>query len=897
MPIATHQAWHALPAEAVLARLASDPYGLSEQEAARRLSRFGQNSLPGAQSAGPVRRFLRQFHNLLIYVLIAAAVITASLAHYVDTSVILAVVLVNAAIGFVQEGRAEAAIAALHRMLAPMATVLRDGQRRRISAADLVPGDMILLEAGNRVPADARLVEANRLKAQEAILTGESVPVEKTTAPAAEDAALGERQSMLFAGTLVVAGQARAVVTATGASTEIGRISRLLGGIEELTTPLLRKMDIFARWITALILFGAGLLLVYGYFVQNHPFETLFMTVVGLAVAAIPEGLPAVLTITLAVGVRKMASRHAIVRRLPAIDTLGAVTVICTDKTGTLTRNEMMVASLRTSATRYEVTGDGYLPTGEILPSSDTTLDGDAAFAALVETALACNDSTFLDRQTGRETSGDPMEAALLVLAEKAGRLGDRDHFERLAVMPFDAEYRYMATLDRLPDGETRVHVKGAPEAILALCKTQMAAAGSSEPIDPSFWHAQTDSMAAEGQRVIALACRAVEKSRTLSQKTLEEGLIFIGLVGLIDPPRSEATAAVAECQSAGISVKMITGDHAATAAAIAARIGLNAPALVLTGRDIDALDDAQLIEEASLTNVFARATPEHKLRLVNALQAKGEIVAMTGDGVNDAPALKRANAGVAMGITGSDAAKEVADLVLTDDNFASIVAAVREGRTVFENIRKVISWTLPTNSGEAAVVILALLWGFAMPLSAIQILWINLVTAGSLGVALAFERTEPGIMRRPPLPVDAPVLDRTLVWHVVLVSILFVVGTYGVYNYALDRGYDLQLARTLCVNTLIVLEIFHLFFIRNFHTTSLTWEAVRGTQAVWICLVIVVAGQLLFTYAPFMHRLFETRPVSLLDGAIVIGVGLAFFAIIEMEKQLRLRLSAAGSD
>lgn len=885
-------AWHAVDLQEALTRLDTREHGLDSAEALRRIERHGRNALPASGGRGPLLRFLRQFHNLLIYVLIAAAGITILLGHFVDTGVILAVVLVNAVIGFVQEGQAEAAIAALHRMLAPTASVLRDGGRQRIPAEDLVPGDVILVEAGDRVPADARLIEANSLKAQEAILTGESAPVEKSALSVPADAPLGERQSMLFSGTLVVAGQGRAVVTATGAATEIGRISGMLAEVEELTTPLLRKMDAFARWITALILFVSALLLIYGHFVQHHPFEDLFMVVIGLAVAAIPEGLPAVLTISLAVGVRKMAARHAIVRRLPAIETLGALTVICTDKTGTLTRNEMMVASVATPATHYRITGEGYLPEGRIEAATGGTPEEDAALSALVTNAMACNDSALVEGETGRGISGDPMEAALLVLAEKAGRLAERAGIARQAVIPFDAAHRYMATLDRLPDGSAWLHVKGAPEAVLALCTGQLGANGKPEPLDPTRWQAETNHMAAEGKRVIAMAFRSAEANETLSPDTVGKGLIFLGLVGLIDPPRAEAIAAVAECRAAGIQVKMITGDHKATASAIATKIGIEAPDRVLTGRDIDALDDALLTEEARQTNVFARTTPEHKLRLVMALQAAGEIVAMTGDGVNDAPALKRADAGVAMGITGSDAAKEVADLVLTDDNFVSIAAAVREGRTVFDNIRKVISWTLPTNAGEASAVIVALLAGLALPFSPLQILWVNLVSAGSLGLALAFERSEGDVMRHPPRPVNAPILNGELVWHLILVSALFLAAIYAMFNYATGRGYSVELARTLCVNTLITMKIFHLFYIRNYYTTSLTWEAIRGTPAVWVTVGVVVVGQFLFTYAPFMQAVFDTRPVSLVDGAIVIGVGMAFFVVVEIEKQLRLRLS-----
>ena len=888
--------WHAESVTAAMDGLDVTEYGLTDVEATARLVRFGRNELPDQKRAGPLRRFLAQFNNLLIYVLIGAAVVTGVLGYTKDTLVILAVVFVNAAIGFVQEGRAESAIAALHQMLAPMASVLRGKRRCRVDAADLVPGDIILIEAGDKVPADARLIDAAALKVQEAILSGESVPVDKSVEPVAPDANLGDRTSMIYSGTLVVYGQGRAVVTATGAEAEIGRISGLLAGVEELTTPLLKKMDVFARWITALILSAAALLLVYGFFVQNLPFEALFMIVVSLSVAAIPEGLPADLTITLAIGVRKMSARHAIVRRLPAIETLGALTVICTDKTGTLTRNEMMVASISANGRRFSVEGEGYRPNGRIVAEDDGET---GELGPLIATATLCNDAAIADGPDGVPTaSGDPMEAALLVLADKAGTPHDalRAAWTRQAVLPFDAAHRYMATQATLDVGadDASIHVKGAPEAVFDLCARQ-AENGGEAPLDRAFWEAETDRIAALGQRVIALATKPAPKTTVrLDHSNLSKGLVLLGLVGLIDPPRTEAIAAVADCQGAGIAVKMITGDHAATAAAIAAKVGLPNPERVLTGRDIDGFDDATLLQEADKTNVFARTTPEHKLRLVSALQARGHIVAMTGDGVNDTPALKRADAGVAMGITGSDAAKEVADLILTDDNFVSIAAAVREGRTAYDNIRKVISWTLPTNAGEAGIIILALVFGLVIPLSALQILWINLITAGSLGVALAFERSEEAIMHQPPLPVGAPILDRVLIWHIALVTMIFLAAIYGIFNYAMDRGYSLELARTLTVNMLIILEIFHLFYIRNIHTTSLTWEAIRGTPVVWVCILIVVGGQLLFTYAPFMQEIFDTRPVTLADGAILIGVGAAFLAIVEMEKQLRLRLNAS---
>ena len=886
---------HAETAAAILDSLDATGSGLSDAEAVARLAQFGRNELPTQQRTGPLKRFLSQFNNLLIYVLIGASVVTGVLGYTKDTLVILAVVFVNAAIGFVQEGRAEAAISTLRRLLAPMASVLRSTHRRKVDAAEIVPGDIILVEAGDRVPADARLIDAAGLKVQEAILTGESVPADKSVDPVPQDASLGDRTSMIYCGTLVVSGQGRAVVTATGSKAEIGRISDLLAGVEELTTPLVKKMDVFARWITALILSGAAILLTYGFFVQHIPFETLFMIVVSLSVAAIPEGLPAVLTITLAIGVRKMSARHAIVRRLPAIETLGSLTVICTDKTGTLTRNEMMVATLSTTEQRFSVEGEGYLPVGRIISEDGGETDD---LLPLITTAALCNDATIAEGPDGTPwVNGDPMEAAMLVLADKAGmpHVDLRAKWTRIAVLPFDAANRYMATLDK-DATDTSIHVKGAPEAVFDLCTSQRED-GENAPFDRRFWEMETERIAGLGQRVIALAIKPASPAvEGLGHTDLSNGLVMLGLVGLLDPPRSEAIAAVADCKAAGISVKMITGDHAATAGAIAAKIGLAHPEHVLTGRDLDTLDDAALSQKVNTTHVFARTTPEHKLRLVSALQAHGHVVAMTGDGVNDTPALKRADAGVAMGVTGSDAAKEVADLVLTDDNFVSIAAAVREGRTVYDNIRKVISWTLPTNAGEAGIIILALLLGLVIPMSALQILWINLITAGSLGVALAFERSEDTIMDQPPIPVEAPILDRILIWHIAFVTVLFLAAIYGVFNYAMDRGYSLNHARTLTVNMLIILEVFHLFYIRNIHTTSLTWEAVRGTPAVWICLSIVVVGQMMFTYAPFMQAVFKTQAISLTDGAILFGVGAAFFAIIEMEKQLRLHLYSTGS-
>lgn len=887
--------WYAVDVEAALDILHADTNGLSRDEAAVRLETYGPNRLPEPAKRSVLIRFLLHFHNILIYVLLGSAAITAFLGHLADTLVILAVVVANAAIGFVQEGKAEKAMDAIRRMLALKASVLRDGTRRAIEGETLVPGDIVLLEAGDKVPADLRLLRANGLQIQEAMLTGESVPVEKHTRPVAADAPLGDRGCMAYSGTLVTSGLGRGVAVATGTGTEIGRISGMLSTVETLATPLLRQMNVFARWLTILILLISATLLVFGYFVEHFEFSEMFMAVVGLSVAAIPEGLPAVLTITLAVGVQVMARRNAIVRRLPAIETLGSVSVICTDKTGTLTRNEMMVVSVVTEAHVFSLEGAGYEPKGVIkLNDAAVSTREHAILEELGRSAALCNDASLHEREGVWTIEGDPMEGALLALSGKVG-IDIRKElaaWTRTDIIPFDAKHRFMATLNHDHENHAFVSVKGAPEQIFSMCSEQRSVPDSTETFDENYWHEKAESIAAKGQRVLAFAIKPVPTEHTVLEfSDVERGLILIGLVGLIDPPRPEAVEAVAECHGAGIRVKMITGDHKGTAAAIGRQLGLQNPDTVMTGTDLDGMDAANLAAAVLDTDIFARTSPEHKLRLVMALQGHGMTVAMTGDGVNDAPALKRADAGIAMGMKGSEAAKEAAEFVLADDNFASIAAAVREGRTVYDNIKKVISWTLPTNAGEAMTIVVALLFGMTLPITPIQILWINLITAITLGIALAFEPTEADTMRRPPRPRNEPLLTGELAWHIVLVSALFLGGVFGMYAYAVDRGYSVDLARTIALNTLVVMEIFHLFFIRNIYGTSLTWEAVRGTKVVWTTVIGVTVAQFAITYLPPLQNLFATEAVPFWDGVLIVGVGVVLFAIIETEKQLRLHL------
>ena len=892
--------WHAMEARSVLSELRANAAGLSAEEAAQRLAEHGPNRLPRAAGRGPVVRFLQQFNNLLIYVLLAAALVSVLLDHAVDAAVILAVVLLNAIIGFIQEGRAEQALAAISSMIDPHCAVLRDGHRITIAADEVVPGDIVLIEAGDRVPADLRLLRARNLKIDEAILTGESVPVDKSTSAAAENAALGSRHGMAYSGTFVAAGQATGVVAATGVHTELGKIGTLLSAVESLKTPLVLQMDRFARQLTFVTLAVSAIAFAYAFYLRGYAAGDAFMTVVGLAVAAIPEGLPAIMTIALAIGVRRMASRNAIIRRLPAVETLGSVSVICTDKTGTLTRNEMTARAVVADGSEMEIHGVGYEPAGEIRlrGSSEKPDVENGQFGRLARAAVLCNDAELRRVEAGWIADGDPMEGALIALGMKAGiDVADlRTRVPRLDEIPFDSRHRFMATLHESAEGGSQILLKGAPENILDLCK--MEGYGSGErPLDRGYWHAAANRLAEEGQRVLAFAWKpAGAGQRELAHADVSNGAILLGLVGFIDPPRAEATEAVRESQTAGIRVVMITGDHAITAREIGRQLGLGRDTPVVTGEELESLSDEELRAVAARTAVFARTTPEHKLRLVSAMQAEGLTVAMTGDGVNDAPALKRADVGVAMGQKGTEAAKQAAEMVLADDNFASIVAAVKEGRTVYDNLMKVIGWTLPTNGGEAMTILAALALGLALPVTPVQILWINMVTAVALGLTLAFEPTEPRVMMRPPRRRDQPILTGELIWRIIFVSALFMAGAFGIFFWAEDQGFPIEQGRTLVVNTIVVMEIFYLFSVRYVHGSSLTLQGVLGTPAVLIGVATVIVAQLAFTYLPFLQTIFDTRPVSLAEGAIVIGVGVLLLVIVESEKWLRGMLAGANT-
>lgn len=888
--------WHHLSVEEVMHKVGTSPQGISAEEAAARTERDGPNRMPEPKKRSPAVRFILHFHNILIYVLLGAATVTALLDHISDTLVILAVVLANAIIGYIQEGKAEKALDAIKQMLALRAVVIRSNLRQSIAGDALVVGDIVLLEAGDKVPADLRLFTTYSFSVQEALLTGESLPADKNITPASENAALGDRRCMAFSGTTVTTGNAQGIVIATGETTEIGRISGLLQSIETLKTPLVEQMNSFARMLTLFILGFSGIIFLYGLVRLTIPFDELFMAIVGLAVAAIPEGLPAVLTITLAVGVQAMAKRNAIVRRLPAIETVGAVSVICSDKTGTLTRNEMIVATAVVEEATLKIGGEGYAPSGDIVQEGKIIAPKEyRALNLLAKACALCNDAELRKGEDWR-VEGDPMEGALLAFAAKMGCQSQtcRGEYPRTDAIPFDAKQQYMATLhhNHKTQAEAFIYIKGAPEKVLAFCSNGVDLQGGRLALDKQGWLKRAEMVAAQGQRVLAIAYKAAAPEQIILHHDDLKEVILLGLVGLIDPPRTEAIRAVAQAHSAGIAVKMITGDHALTARAIGKQIGLIQTDTIVTGPQIDTLDDAALSKVVQQSDIFARTTPEHKLRLVMALQSHGLTVAMTGDGINDTPALKRADVGIAMGQKGSEAAKEASELVLADDNFASILAAVREGRTVYNNIKKVISWTLPTNAGEASVIVLALLFGMMLPVTPIQILWVNMITAVTLGIALAFEPADGQTMQRKPRKRNEPLLSGELLWHITFVTLLFITGVFGIYHYAIGNGMVIEYARTAALNTLVVMEIFHLLFIRNMHNQSLTVAMLKGTKALWIAISTIVLAQIAITYLPFMQAIFATRALLFRDLLLIIAIGILLFAFVEIEKRLRMQLA-----
>ncbi|MCC5806905.1 MAG: cation-transporting P-type ATPase [Opitutales bacterium] len=882
---------HALSGEETAQQLDSGPDGLTEAEVAKRLEAVGPNRLPAGVKVGLLKRFFKHFHDTLIYILIAAAVITAALGHWIDTVVIMAVVIINAVIGLIQEGKAEQALEGIRKMLSAHAQVRRGGEWTEIDADGLVPGDFVRLRAGDRVPADLRLLDTNNLRIEESALTGESVPSAKKTDPVEAKAGVGDRSGMAFSGSIVTGGRGTGIVTATGIHTEMGKINRMISEVQTLATPLTRQMAAFSKTLSFVIIGMAVVMFVAGWILHDYSMDELFFAAIGFAVAAIPEGLPAILTITLAIGVQSMARRNAITRQLTSVETLGSVTVICSDKTGTLTRNEMTARQVITHHRDYQVGGIGYDPEGKItFDGEPAPLDGNGDLKAVIETMSVCNDSDIAEKDGHWTVMGEPTEGALCTLGRKAAF--ERDGYERIAAVPFDSDNKFMATLNRLPDGSgTRIFMKGAPDRLLDRCTQQRGASGEIEPLDRKYWEGWIDTLGGQGLRILAAAARPADDGKTdLSVKELDEGMVFLGLVGIVDPPRPEAIEAIAKCRDAGIRVKMITGDHSGTACAIGREMGISDGNHAVTGAELEEASDEELRELVRGTDIFARTSPEHKLRLVKALQANGEVVAMTGDGVNDAPALKRADVGVAMGIKGTEATKEAADIVLADDNFASIERAVEEGRTIYDNLRKSIIFILPTNGAEALVILVAVSLGWVLPLTPVQILWVNMVTAVTLALALAFEPSEPGIMKRPPRDPKARILGLHFLWRIGYVSILIGGATIAVFVIERRLEMPIELARTVAVNTLVCAQVFYLFNSRFMRESSCHFDRLFTNRVVWFAVTALALLQLGFVYLPFMQTAFGSAPLELRHWLIPLGVGLAVFFVVEGEKALARR-------
>ncbi|XKF16712.1 HAD-IC family P-type ATPase [Halomonas sp. BLK-85] len=894
--ISARTAWHSINSEDALSRLKVSSNGLTKEEAQQRLTDIGPNQLQQQQGRHWTRRLLEQFNNVLMLILLVAAVASFLLGHSIDAAAIVGVVVIIALIGFIQEGKAEQALDSIRNMLSPQANVLRDGHRTTVPAEDLVPGDIVLIESGDRVPADLRLLEARRLRTEEAALTGESVPVEKHTETVAEDADLAERRGMAYASTIVVQGSARGLVVETGSHTEIGKISELLRGVEKLKTPLLQQLDRAGRVLAIFILTAAAITAVLGVVIHQQPASEMFMAAVGLAVAAIPEGLPAIVTIGLALGVQSMAKRNAIVRRLPAVETLGSISTIFSDKTGTLTRNEMTAQAIWMHDQQYAIDGIGFAPEGEfhyVQTDGQTSeeavrIDNDRMLTDFLNAAVLCNDSELADKDGRHQVYGDPTEGALVVAAAKAGIQArtQRESVKRVDAIPFESEHKYMATLHHYDEGKQRIFVKGAPDRLLEMCTCACSKEGDVD-IDQQHWEDRIHELSSRGLRVLAIADKRTSSVEGLDHHHVQGDLRLLGIIGLLDPPRQEAIEAVKRCQKAGIRPVMITGDHATTALAIAKQLGFNNTRRALSGRDIETMSDSQLENTILDIDVYARASPEHKLRLVQAMQSRGGVCSMTGDGVNDGPALKRADVGVAMGIQGTEAAKDAAEMVLADDNFATIVSAVEEGRKVYDNIRKTITFILPTNGAQGLAIMLAVLFGSMLPVTPLQALWVNMVVAVTLGLALAFEKGEQDLMLRKPRDPKAPLLDFFLLWRVVFVSLLLLIGVFGIFAWIQQQGGSDELARAGAVNMLVTGSAAYLINSRFLLNSTLSINGIFGSRPVWIAIALIMILQMAFTYLPFMQLIFGSDSLALSHWLAIVAVSGLIYLAVEMEKRI----------
>lgn len=883
--------WYQLPVEDALHQMGSSPEGLTSSEAALRLKKYGPNKLGEEQPTSPLRVFLNQFKNPLIYILLLAAAATASLGMFKDSVVILVVIVINSIIGSWQELRAEQSLRALQKLSVPKARVLRDGSEIEVDSASLAPGDVVLLASGDKVPADLRLIAAKELRVEEATLTGESLPVAKTI-DALKEAGLtpGDQINMAFMGTVVVNGRGRGLVIATGVHTLLGQIAENVRGVSLAKTPLQERFEKFAKRLGLVVLGLCLLLFAVGFALGMETIE-LFMTAVAMSVAMIPEGLPVVVTITLAIGVSRMAKKNAIIRKLHAVETLGCTTIICSDKTGTLTRNEMTVKAIYDGHDDYEVLGSGYEPVGEVrygnLEAGPLQIRPGSNLEMALRIGLLCNESTLVKQNGSYTVKGDPTEGALIVAALKAGLDLEKEkrEYPQLSIIPFESDRGYMASLHD-HKGKRLVFLKGAPEKLLYICSLER----SPEECRMSDLLRASEEYGRRGLRVLALGWKEVPSHLAHKKDLYEElthGVMFAGLQAIIDPPRSEAVQAVADLSEAGIRTVMITGDHAITALAIAENLGIGGrDPHVLTGRDLEEITDDQLMDKVATTSVYARVSPTHKLRIARQFIQRGEIVAMTGDGVNDAPALKAAHIGIAMGKTGTDVAKEAADMVLTDDNFANIAGAVYEGRVVFENIRKVTLYLIGGGSAILLTILGALLLGVPLPFNPTQIIWLNFVTSALQDVSLAFEPGERELLKVPPRPPDEGILSNALIRRILVASVTIALGTLAAYLWALQSGSTIQEARTIAVTSIVFFQLFQVLNSRSL-SLSVFRTGLAGNPLLILAMSVALVAHMAVVYVPQLEWLVRTTPLSAdtLAGILLLALSVVF--TVEVDKHL----------
>jgi len=880
--------WYQRSVDEIFSDLQSSPAGLSTATAQERLQKQGPNALPQKAEKSALLKFIAHFKDVLIYILLAAAVITAIMGHWVDTFVIIGVAVINALIGFIQENNAEKSLKSIQNMLASEAMLVRDGRQVTVATRDIVVGDVVMLRPGDKIPADLRLFEVNNLRVEEAILTGESTVVSKNIDTLSGEKSLGDRLNLAFSGTTVSSGTAAGVVIASGGDTELGHINEMISGIKEAKTPLLVQIDKLGKAIFVIILLMMVALFIFGYLLRDIPLGELSLSVISLAVAAVPEGLPAIISIILSLGVQSMARTKAIIRKLPTVETLGAMSVICSDKTGTLTMNEMTVKAVVLAKSRWRVSGNSYEPKGEIVAEQGAnpgvTAAQDPLFQQFLHAVDTCNESQLRQESQGFWTIvGGPTEGALKVLAAKG--MTAPQPVDVVSKLPFDSLYKYMS-VSCVANGESYVLLTGAPDVLLTLCQQQQTPDGV-EPIDRAYWDAAISTYASEGLRTVAAAWKRTSAPVTvLDHSDLKSDMVLLGLACMMDPPRPEAIAAIDECQKAGIRVKMITGDHQETAMAIGQMLGIGNSQAAITGYQLEHMSDAELAEAAKTYDIFARTSPEHKLRLVKALEASGEIVGMTGDGVNDAPALKQANVGIAMGIKGTEVTKEAADMILADDNFATIAAAVKEGRRVYDNLKKTILFIMPTNLAQGLLIIIAILMGNMLPLTPVQILWMNMATSATLSFGLAFEPAEANAMRRPPRNVKAHVMDAYAIWRVVFVGLLISISAFVMEAWLQPRGYSIEFIRTVLLQMLVTAQWAYMLNCRNAEGFSLDRGLLKN-RGIWLVTLVLVALQAIIIYVPLMNTLFGTRPLPAKYWLIALIVSVAIFMVVEIEKRL----------